>query len=293
MELRRTTMGPLALVLAFAAGLGAIPCDAGAQGPGGPGGGFGGPIMGGPGGPGGPGGMANPLISNPMALLQRAEVQNDLHLDLRQKKAIEELQSQSQAGMRGRMQQAMQGIDFQQMRTLSPEARQAKMAEIQPLMQAAMQSWQGELNDKIKAILKPEQVTRIYQLDKQRRGPLALADPKIADELKLTQEHRAEIQKIQQEFQQQQGELMRSAFESMQGSGGFQPGQPPRFPDFTNKLSPWKQKMDKIRKAAEEKTLAVLNEQEKAAWKTANGEPFTFRADLPPQQRQNRRAGGF
>jgi len=247
--------------------------------PGTPGGGFipGGPMM-----AGGPGGI-DPMRANPMGLLQRSEVQNTLNLDLRQKNAIAELQEQSQAEVRQRIQQALQGNNPQQLRNLPPEERRARMQALQPQIQAAVQAWQGELNDKIRQILKPDQITRLYQLDKQRRGSLSMADPKVAAELKLTPSHRQAIQQIYQEYQQQVQAVVRAALESVQQTTDTRSGRRPPLPDFTNRLSPWKQKLDKVRKAAGEKVLATLDPDEKEAWKTATGEPFTFRADPPVQ----------
>lgn len=289
---------PAAIALGFAAGAAALAsAQGGAGGPGGPG------AQGGPGGPGpftmrgpmmggGPGGV-NPLQANPMGLLQRPEVQNELHLDLKQKNAIADLQEQTRDGLRQRMRQAMQGLNPREMRNMTPEQRRQRMQELQPQIQAAMQSWQGELDAKIKAVLKPEQITRLYQLDKQRRGPLSMADAKVAEEVKLTPERRQAVQRVYQEYQQQQGDLMRQAFESMRQNAEARPNQPPEFPDFFSRLSPWKQKMDKIRKESEAAVLALLDADEKAGWKAATGDPFTFRADPPPQPGRFGPGGGF
>jgi len=267
----------LALTLTTAATLGAT-VPAGAQGPGG---GFG--RGGGMGFGGGPMGANNPLQSNPMGLLQRVEVQKEPGLSVRQKEQITELQTGSRDLMRQRMGQVFQGQDFQNMRNLSREERQAKMQEMQPQIQAAMAAFQGELSDKTKEILTPEQMTRLHQLDLQRRGPLSLADAKVADEIKLTPANRTEVAKIVADYQQQSGEITRAAFESARASG--------QSPDFQSKLSPVKQKMDKTKKTAEASVVALLSEEERAAWTAAQGDPFTFRAD-PIVQRPNFPGGG-
>jgi hypothetical protein len=286
----------IALALSFAT-LAAAQGGPGGQGPQGGPGGF---MLGGPGfmSGGGPGGI-NPLQANPMGLLQRPEVQNELHLDLNQKNAIAALQTETRNGLRQKMQQAMQGSSPKEMRSMTPQQRRQRMQELQPQIQAAIQSSQGDLDSKVKAILKPDQITRLYQLDKQRRGPLSMADGKVAEEVKLTPEHRQAIQQIFQEYQQQQRDLMNQAFESTRQNADTRNGQPPPFPDFSSKLSPWKQKMDKIRRASEDAALATLDSDEKAGWKAATGEPFTFRADPPPQPNRfgpggpGGRSGGF
>jgi len=243
-----------------------------------------GPMMfGGAGGPGGP----NPLMSNTLGLLQRPEVENELHIDMNQRNAIDDLQNSSRDAMQQRMQQIFQSIsiDFQSIGSLSPEERQQKMQGLQAQMEAARTAFQGELNDQVKKILKPAQLKRLHQLDLQRRGPLSMADPKVADELKLSPEHRVAIAKIGNDYQQETGQVMRDAFQQMheqiQQNGGSQPGEPPPFPDFTSKQSPYRQKLDKIRKGDETKVMALLSDDENAAWKAAIGAPFTFRPDPP------------
>jgi len=100
MSLKRTAS--VALALAVTAGLAVT---ASAQGFGG---GFGGPF-----------GGNSPTTSNPMALLERPEVQNEIHLDLKQKNAIGDVLDQSQADMRNRMMQLRQSIGNG--RNLSPQ----------------------------------------------------------------------------------------------------------------------------------------------------------------------------
>jgi hypothetical protein len=277
---KRTAAVALAVTLALG-----LAVAASAQGFGGRfGGGFGGPLGG------------SPIMSDPMGLLMRPEVQNEIHLDLKQKNAIADLMDQSQADRQQRMRQTLQGIDRRGLGNLSPEERQQRMAEIQAQMQAAMNVFQGELNDKIKTILKPDQITRLHQLDLQRRGPLSMADPKVAEEVKLTPEHRTEVGKIFNQHQQETQKVMQDAFQQMraqiQQNGGIQPGQPPALPDFTSKQSPLRRKIDKSKSDAEEQVLALLSDDERANWKQAIGVPFKFRPD-PPMQNNVGRAGGF
>lgn len=224
-------------------------------------------------------GPNNPLRANPMALLQRPEVQTELRLDVKQKAAIADLQAGNAQAMGSRIRQAMQGVDFQTLRSLPQQEMEQRMQETQAQVQAAYQAWQGELNDRIKAILRPEQMTRLHQLDLQRRGPLALGDVKVQDELKVAPERRAAIQKAVSDYQQADRQLMQEAYQPVFQSGPLPQGQRPRLPDFTSPLSPWKQKRDKIKREGEAAALAALSDEERAAWKDALGAPFAFRAD--------------
>src|SRR2546423_15234716 len=79
-------------------------------------GGFGGP--GGPGGGFGQGGFNrggrqnshDPLVTHVLELIQRSDVQTELHLDLRQKAAVKEIGPQVQQEMQQQMQQMFQSM---------------------------------------------------------------------------------------------------------------------------------------------------------------------------------------
>lgn len=247
------------------------------QGGGGGGGGFGGMR----GGFGGPGGAASPRRSDPMGLLNRQEVKTHLQITIKQQAALDELTGQTRNMMGQRMGALM---DWQSLRDMTPEQRQQKMQEIRPQIEAAVTAFQGEMSDKVKAILTPEQAARLRQLDLQRRGPLSMADPKVAEELKITPPHRAEIEKIAAAYEQENGQIMRTAFEQARTSGTR--------PDFESRLSPLRQKVEKTRKDAEASVLKVLSPEEMAAWTAAIGEPFTFRPDPPRTQRPGGFGGG-
>src|SRR5579871_3144098 len=95
MMFKRT--GSAAVVLAFA---GVLAGAASAQEfGGGPGGAFGGPAG------------ASPIIASPMGLLMRSEVQNEIHLDLKQKNAIGDILDQSQADAQQKL-----GAEFRSLR---------------------------------------------------------------------------------------------------------------------------------------------------------------------------------
>jgi hypothetical protein len=222
-------------------------------------------------------GLVDPMKANPMGLLQRPEVQSEIGLDLRQKHALAALEDKSRTEAQQTSQLRSQALDRRQYQNMTPEQRRARLQELNAQIQSASQPAQGELTPQIKEILKPEQIKRLTQLDWQRRGPLALADAKLAADVPLSAEHRQAIQQIVQSYQQQQGEVVRGAFETMRESA--RQGQPSRPPDFTSPLSPLRQKLTKVRKASEQQALDTLSPEEKAKWQEAQGDPFTFRTD--------------
>lgn len=221
----------------------------------------------------------NPLMSNLMGLLQRTDVQNEIVLGLKQKMALEDLSTQSQQDMRTQMQQTMRAArnngNNQNPRNMTQEERQQQMQQMQDQIQQAMAQFQGELTEKVKAILKPEQVKRLEELDLQRRGVLALADTKVADKVKVTPEHRGQIQPIVSEWQAQNQQTIGDTMQEYFRGGGMRSGAP--MPDPTNRLAPLGKKVYELRKAAESKVLDLLSDEEKANWKTVQGAPFTFR----------------
>jgi hypothetical protein len=172
---------------------------------------------------------------------------------------------------------------------MSAEERNAQMQAMQGKVQAAMETFQGELTDKVKKILKPEQMTRLHQLDLQKRGALSLNDPKVADELKLSPESRAAIAKIAADYQATVGKTMQEAFQGAAQNGNLQRGQGP---DISNKLSPLRKALDAAKKDAEEKIVAALTPEEKATWTAAQGDPFKFRPDVIPQRGNGGPGGG-
>lgn len=189
------------------------------------------------------GGMMGGPMGGGLMLLSIPQVQQELKMTQPQ---IDKLQAKQQE-LRQAMQEIFQGGGGP---PSSPEEREKIFARIR------------ELQDKALAdILDTRQLKRFRQLELQRQGPSALARKDIADELKLTEAQRGQIQTIQQ----QTGEAMRGA---MQGV------------DFQNMTPEDRQKlgakMQEIQKAAGDKILAVLTAAQRTQWKAMLGEPFKF-----------------
>lgn len=232
--------------------------------------------------------------SNPLGLLMRSDVQTHLHLSLKQKNAITQLLEGSAQKQREQMQQTFQNVPRpNNAQGLSRDEQRQQMrdamAPMMEQMRAARQKFEGELGDQIKAILTPQQNGRLSQLDYQSRGLLALADPKVAQEARLSPETQQTIAKIVSDYRTVSGEMRQEFFQTLfqnnQQQGQPQAGQGGRRANFNpqemqTRMAPLQQKLDKLKKETEDKILAALNAQEKAGWQALTGDPFTFRKDI-------------
>jgi hypothetical protein len=147
---------------------------------------------------------------------------------------------------------------------------------------------------KIKEVLTPAQYARLLQLDLQKRGPFALGDPEVAEQVQIEPAKRAQITALAADAQRRIGAVMSEALQarlapSRAGSSGSSNGpnfrvipraQVEQFQrDMKNRLSPTRQNADKIRREAEEQILAQLSPEERTRWQESQGEPFSFRTD--------------
>jgi hypothetical protein len=247
---------------------------------------------------GGPMGPVDPTRTHVMELLQRAEVRSDLHLDIKQKAALDNLDANAPVEIQNRLREQFRNTDVQSIRSLPQEEQRAKLQELaqanRAQVMAEMQAWQGELTEKVKAILRPGQVKRLNEIDLQYRGVLSLTDSKVAELLKVSNEHRTEIGKIYGDFQSAQQQLMQDFVQKMRDSGAFggpggaqgarQGGRQSGFnpQEFQARMQPVQQKIEAQKKEAEEKVNALLSAEEKQAWAAAQGEKITFRKDVIP-----------
>jgi acyl-CoA reductase-like NAD-dependent aldehyde dehydrogenase len=166
------------------------------------------------------------------------------------------------------MQEAMQGFDFQ---NATPEERQKFIAKTQEIQSKAVVD-----------LLDSTQMKRYKQLELQfalqngggfgggrggggggaRPGGAALGvfgRKDVAEELKLTDAQKADIEKIQGDV----GQARRDAFQNLQGAS----------PEERQAAMA---KIGDLQKGATTKILALLTADQKAKWSALTGAPFTF-----------------
>jgi hypothetical protein len=256
----------------------------------------------------GPGFGADEARANPLGLLLRIDVQTHLRMDLKQKQALDQLINGAREQRQQQFQQLRQNRPPQNnAEGLSREERRQQGQQfgqqMREQMMAFQQKFEGELSEQIKQLLRPEQLTRLYQLDYQHRGPLALADPQVAQAVKLSPETQQKIAPIVNEYRNQAAEMRRAFFQEMfqNNQQGQQPqaGQPgpggrrPNFQDLQQRMGPLQQNLAKLKAETEAKIIALLTPEEKANWQALQGAPFTFRKDIQTENPLFQGRGGF
>lgn len=123
---------------------------------------------------------------------------------------------------------------------------------------------------RLEGLLTAKQRVRLHELDLQRRGPLAMADPGLAHQLGITEAHRGEISRISGEVDQRMTDVARRTEVSRQSAESS---------GAVAKPSPGGAVAQQVRKSCERAAMLVLSNEERAAWKKAQGAPFVFAKD--------------
>jgi RNA polymerase sigma factor (sigma-70 family) len=236
---------------------------------GGCGGGFGGFGYGagfgtgsGGGGFGGGGGSTGGGFANcRLAPLLQKPVQRELKLTANQLKKLRELQAKQEDGMR----RMMTGLNFETL-FKAPDTLTKQYQELAATAEKAVDE-----------ILTGPQRQRLREISLQQRAGHALADPDVAETLKLTEEQRQQIQAIQLESGK---ELQTLAMKEMQGLMEFK-GNPFDFRQAFDKMGKGQKAFEKLAKKSEElskstskKLLDVLTPEQNDDWKKLLGKPF-------------------
>ncbi len=147
--------------------------------------------------------------------------------------------------------QRTKGQDLRtKLQDLPQEERQTKMREYLSTASADLQKGLG-------TILKPEQLKRFNQIQTQQAGVAAFATPRVQEALKLTDDQKSKIRELSQA-------------RLGAGRGGLQ--------NLRNASADERQaarkKMADNRKAALDKVVALLSDDQKTTWKELTGDPF-------------------
>lgn len=232
-------------------------------------------------------GSIDPAYRNTAGLLLRNDVRSELVLSSKQREEVEALEKGERAS-------APKPLKFEFKSEDGPSSPEDIREKVERQMREVVSSTMDDRNKKAEAALRAEQLRRLHQLDLQWRGPLALVDSKLAEELELSLEQRQKVQELYHEYRATQGKIMSEAmkeFTETQESNDSQDGSErrsvavririPNEKEMTPKQKALFEKRDKdieqARKAQGEKALAVLNDAQKQKWQSLQGRKFTFR----------------
>lgn len=175
---------------------------------------------------------------NALFLLRNDVVQKDLKLNEKQQSELDDLLSE-------------QSNAFQELRDADPEKRRETARELA-----------AKAKTSLKKILDKKQNKRLHQLQLQQQGAAALAQPKVAKKMKLSDEQTSKIQSIVE-----QGEgARRKLFESA-GQGG-------------NRREAFG-KMREMREKQNAEIAGLLTDEQKQQWTKMLGEKL----EIPRRQR--------
>ncbi len=221
----------------------------------------------------------NPAVSAIGSLLNRNDVKTEITLSQKQGEQMTELQTKSMQELGTKIRENLP--DFKSLGDLSEEERKSKFDEMRTKIQDVAQTQMNASSDasekKAQEILRAEQWKRLQELDLQFRGPLALAQPKLAEKFALTADQKTKIAALLTEYQTKRQELMTGVFSSFQMP---KQGEAPVMPDMDAikaKMTKATETSEKLRKTQGEKVLPLLTDAQKAAWTAAQGVPFKFR----------------
>jgi hypothetical protein len=164
--------------------------------------------------------------------------------------------------------------EFAKLRDLPREEQGTKRTELTKTVNEETLKAVGE-------VLKPEQMTRLKQIELQRAGFAAYTRPEVQTALKLTDEQKEKVKTIADEGNKQ----VREQFGMGQGGGGG--ARPPRGQGGAGRgqgrggAGANNEKVTAVRKETTEKIVAVLTDDQKTTWKELAGKPFEVPAGRP------------
>jgi Spy/CpxP family protein refolding chaperone len=136
-----------------------------------------------------------------LGLLSSDQVQRQLNLTEEQRKSLGEIGRKYMTQWRERM---------TSLQDLSPEERPAKMAELQK--QAAKQA--QDARKEAEAVLSPQQLDQLREITFRRFAQMALANPRLLDQVEATEEQKGQLRKLSEELQDKINKLQQETVDS-------------------------------------------------------------------------------
>jgi hypothetical protein len=185
-----------------------------------------------------------PAVINIM-LMRAPEVQKELSLSEEQTKTITAIATQMQSDAM----EIMSGLQ-----DLTPQEREQELPNVMKMVQEKAK----DLQTKVDGVLDDKQTARMKELSLQRRGIEALGDEEVVAALKLSDEQKENLTKINTETDSKQQALIQEVL----GGGGDR--------------NAVREKIQALRKEMGDKALAVLSDAQREQFEKMKGAKFTF-----------------
>jgi hypothetical protein len=201
-----------------------------------------------------PGG--NRVDSDPLELLQNPQIKAELGMTDDQSTQLKKVTQEFRKELKPLTDKLKDVKD--------PSQLEVKKQEVGPALQQREKAFQ----EKVRAILKPEQIKRSQQIFLQIFGWGPMTQKDFDDELQLTGEQKKKLDDIREQMVQR----MQSTWEAP--AGAEQPSE--------QAISSNRERMENISKDANERSWNVLTEQQRRTLETLKGKPFKFdRVQVP------------
>jgi len=177
-------------------------------------------------------------------LIGNESVQQELKLDDKQVEKAKEVAQKNREKMTAAR---------EELQNLEQDERRTKMQALAKEMNESTLKAVGEF-------LKPEQITRLHQINHQVRGAMAFSDPEVATKLGLTDTQKSEIKTIVDDSNAAVREIFTANQDDREGN---------------------MKKIAELRKETLTKVTAKLNDEQQKTWKEMIGSPFEIK--FPPR----------
>jgi len=133
-------------------------------------------------------------------MLRMKHVQDELELTDEQLATLKEIGKKYYEGMRR---------DWSGFKDLSAEERQAKYAEIREKNRKLAE----DVRKQVEEVLVPHQIDQLKKINFQSRAPYVIQNPRMLDQIKVSEEQKAKLAKIREELQAKIREVQKESFE--------------------------------------------------------------------------------
>jgi len=226
--------------------------------------------------------VIDPGTSYLYALLKRIDVASEIHLNARQREALEAAETNQQEARKEQMKQSVQALTGS-LKDKSPEDLRAAMTERAQKLREQTQGFTDARLKTLASILRPEQLARLKQLDLQFRGPLSMGVNDVAQQAALNKDQTATVAGLLKEYRQEVSKNLAFGARTVSFKPGSAPAPAPPAPDSEEmrvKLVKADKQIRLARMSLAAKALTSLPAEQRAQWSKLTGKPFEFHPAL-------------